>query len=191
MSDKEDLDLIESAIKKGNKRAYSQLMQKYRDLIYYTLLKKTGNEDLSKDLTIKTFGKAFRKLHQYTPKYSFSTWLGAIARNNFIDYFRKSKKTKTIFFEDMKNDSGQQVQIRDNSLDPEAILHSKQRYSMLKAIINSLDNKYRIIVKLRYFDELTYDEISKKLNIPKGTVKAQLYRARNQLFGLISGNKNF
>tara|TARA_B100001750_G_scaffold150125_1_gene120271 strand:- start:1790 stop:2365 length:576 start_codon:yes stop_codon:yes gene_type:complete len=191
MSDKEDLDLIESAIKQGNKRAYSQLMQKYRDLIYYTLLKKTGNEDLSKDLTIKTFGKAFKKLHQYTPKYSFSTWLGAIARNNFIDYFRKSKKNKTIFFEDMKNDSGQQVQIKDHSLDPEAILHSKQRYSMLKAIINSLDKKYRIIVKLRYFDELTYDEISKKLNIPKGTVKAQLYRARNQLFGLISGNTNF
>ena len=191
MSDKEDLDLIESAIKQGNKRAYSQLMQKYRDLIYYTLLKKTGNEDLSKDLTIKTFGKAFKKLHQYTPKYSFSTWLGAIARNNFIDYFRKSKKNKTIFFEDMKNDSGQQVQIKDHSLDPESILHSKQRYSMLKAIINSLDKKYRIIVKLRYFDELTYDEISKKLNIPKGTVKAQLYRARNQLFGLISGNTNF
>ena len=191
MSDKEDLDLIESAIKKGNKRAYSQLMQKYRDLIYYTLLKKTGNEDLSKDLTIKTFGKAFKKLHQYTPKYSFSTWLGAIARNNFIDYFRKSKKNKTIFFEDMKNDSGQQVQIKDHYLDPEAILHSKQRYSMLKAIINNLDKKYRIIVKLRYFDELTYDEISKKLNIPKGTVKAQLYRARNQLFGLISGNTNF
>ena len=91
----------------------------------------------------------------------------------------------------MKNDSGQQVQIKDNSLDPEAILHSKQRYSMLKAIINNLDKKYRIIVKLRYFDELTYDEISKKLNIPTGTVKAQLYRARNQLFGLISGNTNF
>ena len=131
MSDKEDLDLIESAIEKGSKMAYSKLMQKYRDLIYYTLLKKTGHEDLSKDLTIKTFGKAFKKLHQYTPKYSFSTWLGAIARNNFIDHYRKSKKNKTIFFEDMKNDSGQQVQIRDNSLDPEAILHSKQRYSML------------------------------------------------------------
>ena len=88
MSDKEDLGLIKSAIEGGDKKAYSKLMKKYRDLIYFLLIQKTGNEDLSKDLTIKTFGKAFRKLHQYTPKYSFSTWLGAIARNNFIDYLK-------------------------------------------------------------------------------------------------------
>ena len=191
MSDKEDLDLIDAAMNKGDKRSYSLLMKKYRDLIYFLLLKKTGNEDLSKDLTIKTFGKAFKKLHQYTPKYSFSTWLGAIARNNFIDYVRKNNKKKTVFFEDMKRDDSHEMQIIDNSLDPEAILHSKQRYKILKAIINSLEVKYRTIVKLRYFEELSYDEISKKLSMPRGTVKAQLYRARNQLFNIISGSEHF
>ena len=88
---KRDLALIEKALNNGDKKAYNKLMQLYRDPIYYMLYEKIGDEEVAKDLTIEALGKAFMKLHMYTPTYTFSTWLFTIARNNCIDYLRKNK----------------------------------------------------------------------------------------------------
>ena len=90
---KEDLKIIESALSKGDPRAYNKLMSKYRDPIFFMLYERLNNKELAKELTIEAFGKAFNKLHSYTPKYAFSTWLFSIAKNNCIDYLRKEEIT--------------------------------------------------------------------------------------------------
>ena len=92
-----DLKLIKRALDQGDTTAYNELMKLYRDPLYFMLLEKVGDQELAKDLTIEALGKAFKKLHMYTPNYTFSTWLFTVARNNCIDYLRKNKiKTTSI-----------------------------------------------------------------------------------------------
>ena len=91
-----DYKLVQLAIDKGDQRAYAELMKNYKDSIYFMLLKMTNNPDDAEDLTIEAFGKAFEKLHQYTPNYAFSTWLFKIASNNCIDFIRKKKNKYMI-----------------------------------------------------------------------------------------------
>ena len=86
-----DLKLIKRALDQGDTTAYNELMKLYRDPLYFMLLEKVGDKELAKDLTIEALGKAFKKLHMYTPNYTFSTWLFTVARNNCIDYLRKNK----------------------------------------------------------------------------------------------------
>jgi len=87
-----DYQLVLAAINQGAQRAYATLMNNYRDSLYFMLLKMTNNANDADDLTIEAFGKAFKKLEQYTPEYAFSTWLFKIASNNCIDFMRKKKK---------------------------------------------------------------------------------------------------
>ncbi|HMY14670.1 MAG TPA: sigma-70 family RNA polymerase sigma factor, partial [Bacteroidia bacterium] len=84
-----DYQLVRDAVDNGNQKAYAELMSRYKDSIYFMLLKMVNNRDDADDLTIEAFGKAFKNIHQYTPDYAFSTWLFKIATNNCIDYIRK------------------------------------------------------------------------------------------------------
>ena len=92
---KHDLVLVEAA-RKGNQAAYADLMERYRDSIYFMMLKMVKNSDDADDLTIEAFGKAFSRLEQYSPSFAFSTWLFKIASNNCIDFIRK-KRIKVEF----------------------------------------------------------------------------------------------
>ncbi|HNK68142.1 MAG TPA: sigma-70 family RNA polymerase sigma factor, partial [Flavobacteriales bacterium] len=91
-----DLDLVRRAVDKKDQKAYAELMSRYRDSIYFMLLKMINNKDDAEDLTIEAFGKAFNRLHQYTPNFAFSTWLFKIASNNCIDWIRKQKKKRML-----------------------------------------------------------------------------------------------
>jgi len=189
---KEDLKLIEKALSKGDPRAYNALMSKYRDPIFFMLYERVNDRELAKELTIEAFGKAFNKLHSYTPKYAFSTWLFSIARNNCIDYLRK-KKLPTFSIDAMiEHSEGSQtsIDIPDYGDGPEKTMINKQRIQILRNIVEQLKPNYRELVKLRYFKEFSYEEISEELKIPIGTVKAQLYRSREQLFKILSGKKD-
>ena len=186
-----DLDLINRAVKKGDPRAYNELMSRYRDKVYFMLLEKVREKELAKELTIEAFGKAFKKLHLYKPDYAFSTWLFSVARNNCIDFLRK-KKLPTVSIDIFSEDEeGSKItfDFPSEGLNPEANLVKKQRIQILRRIVAGLKPKYRKLVKLRYFKELTYDEIAEELDIPIGTVKAQLYRSREQLFKILSGSQ--
>lgn len=188
---KRDLVLIEKALNNDDKKAYSQLMQLYRDPIYYMLYEKVGNEEIAKDLTIEALGKAFMKLHMYTPTYTFSTWLFTIARNNCIDYLRKNK-LPTISIDELATDKEGEYgtfDIPSADQNPENLMIKMQKIKMLRKIVSRLNPKYRELVRLRYFKELSYEEIAKLTETPIGTIKAQLYRSREQLFKMISGSK--
>jgi RNA polymerase sigma factor (sigma-70 family) len=185
----QDYDLVQKAIK-GDEKAFARLLSRYKDTIYFMLLKMLNNRSDAEDLTLEAFGKAFKNLHQYSPTYAFSTWLFKIASNNCIDFLRK-KKGVTISLE---NDSEQieiseTARLKSKDFNPEERLIRKQKAILLRNVVRRLKPHYQTLVELRYFRELSYEEISKELNLPLGTVKAQLFRARQMLFKLIESTE--
>ena len=189
---KRDLKLINRALETGDPTAYNELMKLYRDPLYFMLYEKVGDQELAKDLTIESLGKAFKKLHLYVPNYVFSTWLFTVARNHCIDYLRKNKLPTVSIDKMMLDEDGKRTNfdLISDMLNPEQELEKKQRIAILRQIVDQLKPKYRTLVKLRYFKEMTYDEIATTLDIPIGTVKAQLHRSREQLFKIMSGIKD-
>ena len=189
---KRDLLLVNKALETGDPDAYSNLMKLYRDPLYFMLYEKVGDQDLAKDLTIETLGKAFQKLHLYVPDYAFSTWLFTVARNHCIDYLRKKQIPTSSIDKMIKDDEGNpsKFDLESSDPNPESILIKKQRIKILQSIVDQLNPKYRDLVKLRYFKEFSYEEISTELDLPLGTVKAQLHRSREQLFKIISGSRD-
>ena len=187
-----DLNLINRAIETGDPKAYAELMKLYRDPLYFMIYEKISNQDIAKDLTIESLGKAFKKLHLYKPDFTFSTWLFTVARNHCIDYLRKKKLPTFSIDKMMVNDDGKKSNFDLESRDPnpEQILMKKQRIKILRRIVDQLKPKYRDLVKLRYFKEYSYEEVAQELDLPLGTVKAQLHRSRDQLFKIMSGVKD-
>lgn len=185
----QDYDLVQKAIK-GDEKAFARLLSRYKDTIYFMLLKMLNNRSDAEDLTLEAFGKAFKNLHQYSPTYAFSTWLFKIASNNCIDFLRK-KKGVIISLE---NDSEQieiseTARLKSKDFNPEERLIRKQKAILLRNVVRRLKPHYQTLVELRYFRELSYEEISKELYLPLGTVKAQLFRARQMLFKLIESTE--
>lgn len=184
-----DYRLIREAIDNKDQKAYAELMDRYRDSIYFMLLKMVNNGDDADDLTIEAFGKAFKKLHQYTPNYAFSTWLFKIASNNCIDFIRKKKKRQGTFSIDKgyENDEGAEVgmDLKSDGLNPEEVYIREQKIKLMQDVVKKLKPRYRRLVELRYFQEFSYAEISQELDLPLGTVKAQLFRAREFLFNIL------
>jgi RNA polymerase sigma-70 factor (ECF subfamily) len=180
----QDFKLVQEA-KKGDQQAYAELMGKYRDSIYYMLLKMVNNTSDAEDLMIEAFGKAFKNIDQYTPTFAFSTWLFKIATNNCIDYIRK-RRTSTISIDQTNDDQEtQSITLPSDTLDPEEHMINDQKIKLLRDVVSNLKPRYKKLVELRYFDEYSYEEISEKLGLPLGTVKAQLYRARELLYNIL------
>lgn len=189
---KRDLQLVRQALD-GDQRAYTELMAAYRENIYFMMVKMVANRDDAEDLTIEAFGKAFKRLQQYRPDYAFSTWLFKIASNNCIDFLRKKKKTRHISIDEgLQNDDGEDLtlDIESKGLNPEEVFVKGQRIEEMHRIVEQLKPKYRRLVELRYFKELSYEEIATELELPLGTVKAQLFRARELMYEILKHNIN-
>ena len=181
-----DVRLVERA-KKNDQAAYAQLMNRYREAIYYMLLKMVNNASDAEDLTIEAFSKAFKNLEQYTPNFAFSTWLFKIASNNCIDFIRK-KRIDHISLDFEIGDKGRASSIIIAEVsDPEEDLIKKQKAKLMRHVVTTLKPRYRDLVELRYFKEYSYEEIADELNLPLGTVKAQLFRARELLYNILKG----
>jgi len=179
-----DFVLVQQATQ-GDQKAYAELMGRYRDAIYYMLLKMVNNASDAEDLTIEAFGKAFKNIQQYTPNYAFSTWLFKIATNNCIDFIRK-KKTATVSLDQNDEDNEKAPQdLQAQILDPEESMIKNQKQVMMREIVSKLKPRYRKLIELRYFKEFSYEEIAEELELPIGTVKAQLFRARELLFNIL------
>jgi RNA polymerase sigma factor (sigma-70 family) len=188
-----DYKLIKLALHKGDQKAYAELLHRYRESIYFTMLRMCNNKDDADDLTIEAFGRAFKRLDQYTPTYAFSTWLFKIASNNAIDFLRNKKKNTALSLDTkMENDEGQEFSknIKSQTLDPEEHIIKKQRVEMLRDVVERLKPHYKELVKMRYFDEMSYEEIAVKMELPVGTVKAQLFRARDLLLNILKNQEN-
>lgn len=184
-----DLSLVELA-KNGSEKAFSSLMNRYRDSIYFMLLKMVNNTSDAEDLTIEAFGKAFRNLDSFTPDYAFSTWLFKIATNNCIDFIRKKQVSPTPIDQFQDDMDSLTVNIQSDLPDPEESLINDQKIAVLRDIVNQLKPRYRRLIELRYYKEYSYEEIASELNLPIGTVKAQLYRAKSLLYNIFTKTGN-
>ena len=194
LSDKalKDYQLVRNAIDTGDQKAYAELMSRYKDSIYFMLLKMVNNRDDADDLTIEAFGKAFKNIRQYTPDYAFSTWLFKIATNNCIDFIRKKRKQTFSIDKGLETDDGGEltIDIRSSQPDPEENMMKKQKVLMMRDVVERLKPRYKKLVELRYFQERSYEEIAEELNLPLGTVKAQLFRAREFLYQIMKNSEH-
>ena len=186
----EDLELVELA-KKGNQAAFDKLMTRYRDSIFFMVLKMVHNRDDAEDLTLEAFGKAFNSISNYSADFAFSTWLFKIATNNSIDFIRKKRLQTTSLDQRTTTEDGEvtPIAVKDGNANPEESLVKEQRAAKIRAAIEQLSPKYRALIELRYLDELAYEEIAEKLDIPLGTVKAQLFRAKDMLYNILKVTK--
>ncbi len=187
-----DYRLVRAALDHGDQKAYAELMSRYRDSVFYMLLKMVNNKDDADDLTIEAFGKAFKKLEQYSPEFAFSTWLFKIAGNNAIDFLRK-KKNENLYSLDKplggEDGTDASANVRSQTLDPEEHYMKKQKIDKVREVVDKLKPKYREIIELFYYQELSIEEIAKKLNMVEGNVKVQLFRARDLLYNILKNSE--
>ena len=190
---KRDYVLLRKALDHNDQQAYAELMSLYRDSIYYMLIRMVKNKDDAEDLTLMTFGKAFRYLDKYTPKYAFSTWLYRIALNNSIDFLRVKNNMPQYFEEDLYTTSTTSIidQSEDNlQRTPEDEIIDKQRLQMLRAAVSELPEKYRKVIELRYYEDLAYEDIAERLGLTLSNVKIQIMRAKQMLAQLMQPMRN-
>jgi RNA polymerase sigma factor (sigma-70 family) len=187
-----DFKLIDQAVNDKNQQAFAELMKRYKKPVYHMILKMVRNVDDAEDLTIEAFAKAFKNLHKFKKDFTFSTWLFRIATNNSIDFIRKKKLETMSLNTSFKDENGESVNIdvQDESLDPQEVAIKSQKVELIRMFVTKLPPKYQKLVKLRYFNELSYEEIAKELDAPLGTVKAQLHRARELMYDLVKGKED-
>ncbi len=187
----EDFRLIDMAVA-GDDKAYAKLLQRYKRPVYHVILKMVRNVDDAEDLMMESFSKAFRSLHRFKKDFTFSTWLFRIATNNTIDHIRK-KKLNTLSIENTYTDddgASVSIDIEDKgNLDPQEETIRMQKEEIMQVFVNMLPPKYQKLVRLRYFHELSYEEIAAEIEAPLGTVKAQLHRARELMYDLVKNKK--
>ncbi len=187
-SRQEDYTLVAAALG-GDQAAYTRLRNKYWRPIEAMLSRMIRNKSDAEDLTQEAFIKAFNSLHTFNTEYAFSTWLYKIASNNCIDYLRK-RRLKTISMDApiQTRDGEMHMEIADPSaIRPDVPLTSAERTAVLLEAIKNLPDKYRIVIELRHHQEMEYADIAEKLNLPLGTVKAHLFRARALLLKRLKG----
>jgi RNA polymerase sigma factor (sigma-70 family) len=181
-SQQEDFDAIRRAID-GESGAYTFLQKKYKKIVLTLIRRMIKDEDDVDDLVQETFIKAFSALNSFQYGYSFSSWIYRIASNNCIDFLRKKRFTMvSISGQYDDSDEDHEIEIKDNSYQPDINLMNDEKKQLLLDAIEKLPENYREIIKMRHEEDMDYKEISDKLNLPLGTVKAHLFRARKILF---------
>ncbi|MEE4312237.1 MAG: sigma-70 family RNA polymerase sigma factor [candidate division KSB1 bacterium] len=176
-----DKTIIQLALE-GDQKAYTEILCRYRTAIYNLIYKMVRNHEETEDLVQEAFIKAFSSLATFNEEYAFSTWLYKIAINNCIDHFRKKKlKTFSIDTPIQSKDGVITREFSDTSFVPDRTLLSKEKSRLIQEAIDRLPEKYKVSIVLRHNEDRSYEEISKILDIPLGTVKARIFRAREML----------
>ena len=179
--EKTDYELIDEAID-GNEAAYGILMDRYRDSLHGILYRMVRDQEETQDLVQEAFIKAYNALESFNKQYSFSTWLFKIASNNCIDHLRKRRLNTTSIDTPIETTDGSITQdIPDSSYNPETDIIRNEMINNIHNVIDQLPEKYREVINLRHKQDRSYDEIAIELELPIGTVKARIFRAREIL----------
>jgi RNA polymerase sigma-70 factor (ECF subfamily) len=191
LSDKarHDLKVIDRALH-GDSKAYAELLTRYRDSVYYVLLRMVNNPSDAEDLTIEAFGKAFHNLSKYVPSHAFSTWLFRIATNNCIDFMRKKSQSPRPFDQDEGEEDEMEATVASDMKLPDEVMMDRETAASLNRIVKSLKPRYRRLIELRYFEDYSYEDIATELSLPIGTVKARLFRAKVLIFNMVQDKKS-
>ncbi len=172
--------------KQNDQRAFALLFDTFWDYLYGYLLKNTQNEHLAEELALKTLARAFDKIDTYNPNFEFKTWLISISKNLQIDHFRKENKESQLHTTSMENNNYKAIV--DENPSPEDLLITNQNLKALLQKIKELKPTYARVLRLRYFEELSYKEICHQTQFPLSTVKVTLLRAKKLLAQKIKNN---
>jgi RNA polymerase sigma factor (sigma-70 family) len=179
---KEDDQILIKKALAGNESAYRVLLNRHKEAIYRLILKIVRNQEEAKDLVQETFMKAFGSLSSYKCQYRFTTWLYKIAANSCIDFLRKRRLVSVSLDQPLETKDGEvTIELPDWTYNPEADWASRQKSLSIDTAIDSLPKKYREVIVLRHKQDKSYEEIAQILDIPVGTVKARIFRARELL----------
>jgi RNA polymerase sigma factor (sigma-70 family) len=188
-SREQDLEAVNRVLS-GDSSAFQLLQNKYNRIIIALVRKMVRNEDDVEDLAQETFIKAYKALKTFQPGYSFSAWIYRIASNTCIDFLRKKRFMTVSLSQPVGNsDDDYFFEIEDKSYVPDIGVLADERKKALKEAIENLPDNYREIIKLRHEEEMDYNQISKQLDLPLGTVKAHLFRARKLLLADLKKKK--
>jgi len=166
----------------GNQEAFEKLVTRYQKPVYNLVYRLLGNAEDAKDITQEAFVKAYQSLAKHNPELAFHSWLFRIAQNLSIDYLRRKKRRITVSLDETPENYPHEVQqpeLADTAPDARSILIEKQKCDHIQNIINSLPEQYKSVIILRHIEGLRLEEIAQILNLPLGTIKTNLYRARN------------
>ena len=177
----EDDKWVQLAVK-GDEKAYAELSNKYQKPLYFHIRKMIRETDYVEDLVQDIFMKAFKNLKNYKNDYAFSTWLYRIATNHTIDYLRKKKLDTFSINTDSSDEDQAPIQLEDEDTHTDEPMIRRQRKNKVHEAIDQLPEKYRLIILKRHIEEKSYQEISEEMDIPLGTVKAHIFRARELLY---------
>jgi RNA polymerase sigma-70 factor (ECF subfamily) len=178
----EDDGFVGRAIK-GDQSAFADIVNKYQRPLYFHVSRMIREKEHTEDLVQEIFMKSFKNIHSYNTSYAFSTWLYRIATNHTIDYLRKKKLQTFSIDEPLKTKDGDlQMEIPDENFSTDKPILRKQRSDIIRQAIDDLPEKYRQVIEMRHMDEKNYDEIAEELDLPLGTVKAHIFRAREMLY---------
>ncbi len=177
----QETQLVKNA-KEGDGKAYDELTILYKDAVYGIIYRMVHNKQEAEDLTQEAFIKAYNSINSFNEDYAFSTWLFKIATNNCIDFFRK-RKLKTYSMDQTIKYKDDEIQQEYADEDPTAdnLMLADERSKMIHKAILELPEKYKTAIILRHHDEKSYEEIAQILDLPLGTVKARIFRAREML----------
>ncbi|MDZ7635488.1 MAG: sigma-70 family RNA polymerase sigma factor [Bacteroidales bacterium] len=186
LSDKaqHDLKVIDRALK-GDSRAYTELLNRYRDSVSWLQDRTAIPFSTRKILPIEAFGKAFNSLAKYVPSHAFSTWLFRIATNNCIDFMRRKSQTPRPFDHDEGEEDEMEATVASDMRAPDELMIDRETAASLNRIVKTLKPRYRRLIELRYFEEYSYEEIASELSLPIGTVKARLFRAKVLILNMV------
>lgn len=175
----------------GNQAAYEALVNKYRLALYRHIARLVRDPQEVEDLVQETFIKAFTALESYSAEFAFSTWLYKIATNHAIDYLRRKKLKALSLDEPIETREGTlERELADTTYFPDRHIVEDQRRALLQEAIDALPEKYRLVIVLRHQQEKSYEEIAEELNLPLGTVKAHIFRARRLLYQYLRGKRS-
>ena len=173
--------------KNGDQTAFTFLLNFYWNEVYGFMLKRTENETSAEDITIETFSKAFDKIASYNPEFQFNTWLISIAKNVHIDLLRKKKSS--LFIEITDREDQKAYNIADTTPSAEDEIITEQNLSQLLRYIKELKPHYQEVIQLRYFQEMSYQEIAIAIDEPLSNVKVKLLRAKKLLAEIIRNRR--
>ena len=175
----------------GREGAFSELLRRYERPIFSLVYRMVRDRSLSEDLAQEAFIRAFNAIESYNPSYKFSSWIFKIANNHTIDYLRK-KQLDTISIHGSPHATSSQEQEKTRlvveSLDeaPDAYVENRELGSQIEVAIGKLRPEYRSAILLRHVEGYAYDEIAEIMDLPLGTVKTYLHRARSELKELLA-----
>ena len=168
-----------SRARRGEESAFAELLRRYRAPVFNLCLRMLKNRDDAEDVAQDVFIKVFGMLERYDERYAFRSWVFKIAANQCIDFIRKNRVKMQSLDEPVRYD-GEEIerQFPDENPNPEEDFETREIGALLLAITDELPPHYRSMIVLRHQEQLSYEEIAQVLDLPLGTVKARIHRAR-------------